>query len=300
MDKPLWRKVWDFPLVAMLVALAIVALVLIGSGTVLAQFGEREGDIAKYVVPVLINVPFVIIVMKFVVARLGETPRDDLPLDDGLRGAWQGTILAVVLMSLIVGIAALLGGYRIVGIGTGGSWEMLIFAAGFQAAVVEEVLFRGIVFRFLEEFAGSWAALLLSAALFGFMHAGNPNATALSSFAIAIEAGVLLGGAYMLTRNLWLAIGIHFGWNVTQGLVWDVPVSGIDVDGLVQSQASGSDLVSGGAFGLEASVVAMVLATATGAYLVWLSIQRGELMRPWWVRRKLARQAAKLGNSVQE
>jgi len=292
MDKPLWRKVWDFPLVAMLIAMAIMAALFVASGTALAQFGEREGDLARFVPPVLVNVTLAILAMKFVVSRLGETPRDDLPFDDRLRGAWQGTLAAVVLMSVIVGIAALLGGYRIVGVGTGGSWEMLIFAAGFQAGVIEEVLFRGIVFRFLEEFAGSWAALLLSAALFGVMHAGNPNATALSSFAIAIEAGVLLGGAYMLTRNLWLAIGIHFGWNVTQGLVWDVPVSGLDVDGLVQSQATGSDLVSGGAFGLEASVVAMVLATATGVYLVWLAYQRGEVMRPWWVRRRLARQDA--------
>ena len=90
----------------------------------------------------------------------------------------------------------------------------------------EELLFRGILFRWIEEFGGSWAALAVTSALFGLAHIFNPGATWFSSFAIAVEAGVLLGGAYMLTRNLWLAMGLHAGWNFTQGEIFDVPVSG--------------------------------------------------------------------------
>lgn len=163
---------------------------------------------------------------KLAIRRLGEQPRDDLPLDGRLNDLWRGTLGAGLLMSAIVGIAALLGGYRIAGWGGATSWAMILFLGGVQAAFVEELVMRGILFRFLEEFGGSWFALLLSSLLFGFAHATNDNATLLSSFAIALEAGILLGGAYMLTRNLWLAIGIHFGWNVVQGFVWDVPVSG--------------------------------------------------------------------------
>ena len=100
----------------------------------------------------------------------------------------------------------------------------------------------------------------------------------------------MLGAAYMVSRSLWLPIGIHFGWNVTQGLVWDVPVSGHDIDGIVEAKAVGPELVSGGAFGLEASVVAMVIAFLVGGYLTWLAWQRGQFMRPWWTRRRMARQ----------
>ena len=154
---------------------------------------------------------------------------------------------------------------------------------------MEELLFRGILFRWLEEFGGSWFALALTSALFGLGHIFNPNATALSAFAIALEAGVLLGGAYMLTRNLWLTMGIHAAWNFTQGEIFDVPVSGIDQHGLVEAQLSGPNILSGGAFGLEASLIAMILATAAGVALVVLAVRQGELVRPWWVMRRLAR-----------
>jgi membrane protease YdiL (CAAX protease family) len=152
--------------------------------------------------------------------------------------------------------------------------------------VIEELLFRGILFRWLEEFGGSWFALAATSALFGAAHIVNPNASALSSFAIALEAGLLLGGAYMLTRSLWMPIGLHAAWNFTQGFIWDVPVSGIDQEGLVEARLSGPELLSGGAFGLEASIIAMVMATATGIWLVWRAVRRGELMQPWWVRRR--------------
>jgi hypothetical protein len=106
--------------------------------------------------------------------------------------------------------------------------------------------------------------------------------------AIAVEAGILLGGAYMLTRSLWLPIGLHAAWNFTQGEVFDVPVSGIAEHGLVQARMSGPTLLSGGQFGLEASIIAVVLATAAGLWFVWRAVQRGEVVQPWWVRRRIA------------
>ena len=164
-------------------------------------------------------------------------------------------------------------------------------SAGFQAAFVEEIVARGILFRFLESLGGSWFALALSSALFGLGHLANPNATLWSAIAIAIEAGIMLGGAYMLTRNLWLAIGLHFGWNVTQGYIWDVPVSGNAVDGLVSSHPAGPEILSGGMFGLEASIIALAIATPLGAWFVYRAALKGNLVRPWWVRRRLARDA---------
>ena len=76
----------------------------------------------------------------------------------------------------------------------------------------------------------------MTSVLFGLAHIMNPNATWFSSFAIAVEAGLLLGGAYMLTRSLWLPMGLHAAWNFTQGEIFDVPVSGIDEHGLVEAK----------------------------------------------------------------
>lgn len=289
-EKPLWRRIADFPLVALTVALAAVGgtLFLTAQYALPTVVDLLPEPLHAAVIGILLTLA-ALIAYKLVVRRLGAVPRDDLPFDFRMGDALRGTIIAAVLMSMVVGLAALLGGYRITGWGGSTSLLPILFLAGIQAGVVEELIFRGILFRWLEEFGGSWFALLFSSAFFGFAHLTNDNATLFSSIAIAIEAGVLLGGAYMATRNLWLAAGIHFGWNFVQGYVWDVAVSGNEVDGLVESRATGAELISGGDFGLEASVIALVLATLLGVYFVWFAHQRGEVIRPWWIRRRLAR-----------
>jgi len=290
--QPLWKRIWNFPLVAMLVALAVTAA---GIATVTVGFrildeagviGGSGETAALMAVQTLITIAVLIALQKLVLRQLGERKHDDLPLALALRELGVGTATAFVLFSAIVGIAALVGAYRIVGWGGLSNWLFLLFAAGISAGFVEELLFRGILFRWIEEFAGSWAALLVTSALFGLAHIGNDNATWFSSFTIAVEAGLMLGGAYMLTRSLWVPIGIHFGWNVTQGLVWDVPVSGNDVDGLVDARLVGDPLISGGAFGLEASVIALVVAGGFGGWLIKRARDKGEVMPPWWVRRR--------------
>lgn len=291
--KPTWRRIADFPLVALVIAL-LVLLVSVSAVVPLLRLLPLE-QLPKWVDAPLISVGVVgvsIAAYKLVITRLGERPRDDLPFGRPSADVVRGTVVAAVLMSAIVGLAALLGVYDLSGWGGSTSLPMLLFAAGLQAGVFEEILARGVLFRFLEEFGGSWFALALSSLLFGLGHLGNDNATLFSSLAIAVEAGVLLGGAYMLTRNLWLAIGLHFGWNFTQGYVWDVPVSGVAVDGLVESHSAGPILLSGGPFGLEGSIIALAVATPLGVWFVIRAVQKGHLVRPWWTRRRMARAAA--------
>jgi membrane protease YdiL (CAAX protease family) len=103
-----------------------------------------------------------------------------------------------------------------------------------------------------------------------------------------MEAGLMLGGAYLLTRSLWFPMGLHAAWNFTQGEIFDVPVSGLDEHGLVQAKLSGPALLSGGQFGLEASLIALLPASVIGLWLVWLAMRRGNLIQPWWVRRRVA------------
>lgn len=288
---PLWRRIVDFPLVAMLIALVLSAAVMVGVSIAVGTLTEMLGDIPEEIVEpaqVAAVIAALIALHKGVLRRLGARRHDDLPLAPALRQLVAGVLAAGVLFSVIVAIAALLGAYRIVGWGGLSNWLFLLFAAGFNAGFVEEFIFRGILFRWIEEFGGSWAALVVTSALFGIVHIGNDNATWWSSLTIALVAGTMLGGAYMLTRSLWAPIGLHFGWNVTQGLVWDVPVSGNEVDGLVDARLLGDPLISGGAFGLEASVIALVVAGGFGAWLVRRAVRAGEVMQPWWVRRRAA------------
>ena len=287
--KPLWRRIADFPLVAMLIALALFVLAN-GIAFQLAKLLPEMDRVARLAVWAVLDIGVVLLIYKLAIRHLGEHPRDDLPMAGAPKGLGLGLAFGFVIFSIVVGVAAIVDVYNIIGEGGTSQLVPVLLAVAVLPGFMEELLFRGILFRWLEEFAGSWFALALTSALFGFAHLFNPNATALSSFAIALEAGVLLGGAYMLTRNLWMAIGLHAAWNFTQGWIFDVPVSGTDQDGMVEAQLSGPELLSGGAFGLEASLIAMVLATAAGVALVVLAVRRGELVRPWWVRRRLARE----------
>ena len=240
----------------------------------------------------LISCVLLVFVAKLVLSRLGEHPRDDLRINGSLRNLALGLGYGAGIMGLVVAIAAALGLYSIAGPGDTIKLFPEIVALGLFPAISEEIFFRGILFRWCEELGGSWFALALTSAFFGLAHLMNPNATAFSSFAIAVEAGIVLGGAYMLTRSLWMPMGLHAAWNITQGEIFDVPVSGLAMNGLVNARIQGPELLSGGQFGFEASIIALVLATAAGVWLVVRAIRQGELVRPWWVRRRLASEEA--------
>lgn len=284
-SKRLWRRIVDFPLVAMLIAIAVFLLAA-GIGTAIGSALPLEPPHIKTWVKAGIVLALVLLAYKLAIARLGERPRDDLPAAGALRNLGMGLLAGFLVMALSVGIAAAADVYNIVGAGDASQLVDELIGTAIMPAFMEEMLFRGILFRWIEEFAGSWAALALTSAFFGAAHLMNPNASPIAAFAIAIEAGVLLGGAYMLTRSLWMPIGLHAGWNFTQGEIFDVPVSGIDERGLVEAKLSGPALLSGGGFGLEASVIAMLVATAAGVCLVVLAVRRGALVQPSWVRRR--------------
>lgn len=281
--EPLWVRILEFPLVALVVATILFAVAVYVTGLILA-YQPHMGSGANAVSEAVLSIAMLWVVYKLTISHLGDKPCDDLPLVGAIKLGAQGLAIGFLLFSAVVGMAFLFGAYRVTG--SGGTSGLLVNLASFALlpGFREELLFRGIFFRWIEEFGGSWFALAVTSALFGLAHILNPNATWFSSFAIALEAGVLLGGAYMLTRSLWLPIGLHAAWNFTQGFIFGVPVSGIAANGLVRSELSGPDWLSGGSFGLEASVIALVLATAVGMWMVIRAKKRGLVFGPMWTR----------------
>jgi membrane protease YdiL (CAAX protease family) len=287
-DKPLWRRVVDFPLVTMLIALAIVILCFT-AGLLIAQYlVPKIAGVSQNMKLDLVSIPILIVAYELLIRRLGKYPRDDYRDPRALRRLAAGLVAGFLIFSLAVGVAAVLGVYRITGEGDVSDLLPALVGPAIFAAISEELVFRGILFRWIEEFGGSWMALLLTSAFFGAAHLHNPNASWIAAVGIAFEAGVMLGAAYMLTRSLWLPMGIHAAWNFTQGEIFDIPVSGTKVHGLLVARLSGDPLLTGNGFGLEASIIAIVIATIFGLFLLWLAIRRGELVQPMWVRRRRA------------
>jgi len=189
-----------------------------------------------------------------------------------------GLYTACVLILMAMGI------YRIEGMNPV-SFLLPAVAMAVTSGVFEELLFRGVLFTSLERMFGSWAALVVSSLVFGLTHLMNPQGSLEGALFIAVEAGILLAGAYMLTGRLWMSMGFHFAWNYTQEGIYSGIVSGNDAaQGLLKSSIHGPDLLTGGSFGLESSVLALAFCTATGVYLVFKAVKRGKVVPPFWKR----------------
>jgi hypothetical protein len=185
----------------------------------------------------------------------------------------SGTLLGIALIAAVMFSLGAAGVYHVEGPAPFPVDLAAAAAAALATAVVEEVLFRGYLFRWIA-YSNVWGAVLATSLLFGFAHAFNPHATVFSSAAIAVEAGLLLSAAYWLGGNLWFPIGIHLGWNFTEGTIFSTPVSGAQTPGLIVGTLRGPQALTGGSFGIEASVVALLLCTAAGAVMLALCVAR--------------------------
>jgi membrane protease YdiL (CAAX protease family) len=195
-----------------------------------------------------------------------------------------GLLIGAGLYAACELVLMVLGIYRITG------FNPLIYlvpaiAMAISSSVFEELLFRGVLYGSVETWFGSWAALVVSSLVFGLSHLMNPQATIEGALFIAVEAGILLGAAVMLTRRLWLSIGFHMAWNYTQSAIFSGIVSGNDpAPGWIRSTVKGPDYLTGGSFGVESSVLALVLCTTTGIVMLILAVRRGKIVPPIWKR----------------
>jgi uncharacterized protein len=224
----------------------------------------------------------------FLVYRIEKRRPAELAWSKVMPHGAAGFAAGVLLISAVVGVLWVAGSYHLTGTNADPHWAVQLVIGGLGAAIVEEILTRGVLFRISEEGLGTWGALGLSALFFGFGHMANPGATLWSSLAIAIEAGLLLGMLYHVARSLPLCMGLHMGWNFTQGTIWGVPVSGSSDTGWLVSTRTGPDWLSGGSFGAEASVVAVLICSLCTIALLVIAVKRRSIVPPWFRRRRRA------------
>lgn len=118
-------------------------------------------------------------------------------------------LIGIVLQSLTILVIYASNGFKIVSINPI-SFIIIPLTVAFTVAIFDEILIRGIVFRIMEEKLGSYTALLISVLLFSTLYVLNPNSSLISGASVGIEGGLLLGAAFIYTRNLWFPIAIHF------------------------------------------------------------------------------------------
>jgi uncharacterized protein len=208
----------------------------------------------------------------------------ELSLSGAGRDWAIGALIGAGLYTACVLILMLLGIYRIEGMNPV-SFLIPAIAMAVKSGIFEELVFRGVLLKSIEDMLGTWAAVVLSSATFGFLHLLNPDATLGGAIYITIEAGLLLAGAYLVTRRLWMAIGFHMAWNYVQSAVFSGIVSGAVAEpGLIRNTLTGPDLLTGGSFGMERSVIALILCTTAGVILLLIAKRRGHILPPPWKR----------------
>lgn len=203
----------------------------------------------------------------------------ELALRPALAEMGIGLALGALMMSVAVGLLWVTGAITIETREVEGLWRALAMTV--QSGVMEEIAFRLILLRLIWRAFGLEAALLISAICFGFAHILNPNASWFAAIAIAVEAGIMLAGFYVLTGRIWMSIGVHAGWNFTQGWIYGAAVSGTSLfDGgplNVEPVPGISEILSGGGFGPEASLAGLLVGTVVGALTLRLAWKRGTL-----------------------
>lgn len=278
---PAWLRIVQHPL-SRLLLLGGPLFFIMGFGSQLLEVLNEQpvARLAAVIGMVALAVGFYAAFVRFVERRpIGELSLAGMPGELGL-----GLLIGSGLFAGCVGILMLLGIYRIEGFNPV-SFMVPAIAMALSSGFLEELLFRGALFRIVEEWLGSWVSLLVSSFVFGFLHLINPGATLTGAVFITVEAGLLLAAAYMVTRRLWMSIGFHISWNYTQSAVFSGIVSGSDSDpGLIRPVIEGPQLLTGGGFGIEASLTAFVLCTATGIILLVVAIRRGRIVPLPWQR----------------
>lgn len=210
--------------------------------------------------------------------RLGEN-RDasEFALRPAVPELAGGLAVGAAMMALSVGLMLAAGWATIAQSPVESVWGALAMTV--ESGVLEEVVFRAIVLRLLWRAFGLWPALAISSALFGIVHISNPNASWFAALCIVVEAGIMLGAFYILTGRVWLSIGVHAGWNFTQGWIFGAAVSGTDMFAggplKVSPAAHAPDFLSGGMFGPEASLAGLLVGTLVGLLVLRLAWKKG-------------------------
>jgi len=285
-------EVIQFPLVRLILKLGFMLIAMALFSLIWSKFSELVnlsnliGSGLHQIFGAIVQVVAAILGLTVYVRFVEKRPLMELNINAFFKEFGIGFGIGVVLISLVVACMYLSGVLKFTAFN--GYHNMFnFFGPWITAAFIEEFIFRGILFKLTEEALGTIVALVLQAVLFGFVHFSNPNAGLLPALAISIEAGILLAAIYMLTRRLWMAIGMHFSWNWMQGSIYDIQVSGHELQGVFESSVSGSTLLSGGEFGAEASIFAIVICTFTGIALLIRALKMpNNQVKPIWKRNK--------------
>ncbi|MCM2568660.1 CPBP family intramembrane metalloprotease [Janthinobacterium sp. GK] len=208
---------------------------------------------------------------RFYVRRIEKRQPAELAIPGMAGELGRGLLLGAGLVALTFGVLAALGVYQFSGVNALSILLLFPLAELVLVGMAEEMMFRGILFGVTARALGNKAAIVISSLVFALAHLPNAGFSLLAIIAL-VAYGVLQAALYMQTRRLWVCIGTHIGWNYCVGQVFSSTVSGhAATDGLLRGELAGNTVLTGGAFGVEGSLVTVLLIGAVAAYVLRLA-----------------------------
>lgn len=278
------NKVLQSPLIRILLAVLIVSAGIAIGQTILnlvrAAFSITNTGLANLLAFILI-MPATYSAYWFYVRYVERRELTELGRANAIREFGLGSLMGFGLFSFVIAALWLSGLYRVNGIDFVLLSLIGALAGAFVSAFAQELIFRAIIYRISEEWLGTWWAVAVSAILFGLIHLSSAGATIFSALAVALQASVVLAAAYTLTHRLWMALGLHTAWDFANDGIFGVGVagpSGQSLHGLLQADLNGPSLLTGGALGIEASIITLVVMLIAGIIMLRMAYQKGQFV----------------------
>lgn len=277
------KRILDFSIVrGILLALFLIPL-FIGHKIIFLLIPALDVDIFRYIYFPLAIILFVFIYRFY--AKLVEKRED--PYEVSTKKSLKEWFLGIGIgMGIIIftGLVVFLLGYlKIIKVNFSFSLFIDISVKVLIFSFVEEVFYRLGLFRLTERYWGSWIALIIGSLLFGLMHISNDFISPLIIIFAILWSGIV-GILYIYSKRIWLPFGVHFGWNYAQALFLGGIVSGNSLGGLIVTEIKGPSLLTGGGFGIEASIIAIVLSLIVGFVFLKKDNFKKNILLPKWKR----------------
>jgi len=278
------NKLLQFPLVRIVVAILFIAIGFIAAQLAL-NFLRPALSIADtgtaQILAFILFAPLTYFAYSLYIRLVEKREISEFGLSNALQEFGFGALIGFGLFTSIIIVLWLMDLYHM----SGFAFIVIPFIGAllgaFVSGLVQELIFRAVIYRITEEWLGTWWALGISALLFGLIHLTSEGATILSALSIALQAGVVLAAVYTLTRRLWMAIGLHIAWDFANDGIFGVGIAGQTggaIKGLLQASLSGPDIFTGGKLGVEASVISLVIVFFAGVIILRKAHQSGRFI----------------------
>jgi len=272
-------KILNFPLLRIIViALFLVPIMALNAVVVFSIIEQVEEPLATHIdiVRMIITIP--LLLMSYgLYCRFFEKRK---AFEISLKGAWKewlvGALVAASLVTLFVALISVFGSFEILEYRP--ALILLKNALAFSmGALLQDLILLCVLFRLVEELAGTWVGIAVSLLVFGFAHIMNPNQT-IGTVIFLVLSSILLIAPFILTRRIWVSWGFHAAWNFMQAGVFGMPNSGIQFPGWMITKVEGPVWLTGGAVGIEGSWLAFSADITLGLLVLYVAVRAGKIV----------------------